>query len=180
MKGPRTTLLEHPATLHGDGFRIDMRPPEKILSFADGWLQQRNIATKKAMQDAMARDAHDRIAHDAAWLRGHCVTGLDMISKLPENLRTDARKLWAHAFHAGARHESMTANLKYLRDVRSADNRRSGRANRKRLPSKLTREKYIEMSARARSRKNLFGLLNASPPTVRAFEKRNPELVNKK
>lgn len=180
MKGPRTTLLEHPATLHGDGFRMNMRPPEKILKFADGWLLHRNIATKKAMQDAMALDAEDRIAHDAAWLRGHCVTGLNMISKLPEGLQADARKLWALAFNAGARHESMTVNLKYLHDVQSADNRRLGRANRKPPPSKLTREKYIEISAKARSRKNLFGLLDASPPTVRAFEKQNPDLVNKK
>jgi hypothetical protein len=182
MKGrPRTTLLEHPATIHGDRFRIDPRPPEKILNFANSWLVRRNIKTKKAMQDAMSRDANDDpIARDASWLRGHCVSGLEMISKLPESQRAEARKLWAYAFHAGARHESMTVNLKYLHDVQSADNRRSGRANRKPLPSKITREKYMEMSAKTQSSKKLSGLLNASRPTVRAFEKKNPELIVRK
>jgi hypothetical protein len=177
----RKTLLEHPADLRGERFGIDPRAPEQILLLANRWLAERSIKTKEAMRGAMMQDTSDRIAHDAAWLRGHCVKGIELIDKLPADLHAEARKLWANAFHAGARTESLTVNLKYLRDVQSADSRRTGRKNRVSSPAKITEATYSEaMKAKPRTRKELFGFLNASGPTVRAFEKQHPALVDPK
>jgi hypothetical protein len=111
------TLLEHPAQIRGEEYGIAPRAPERMRDFARKWLVRLKVVTKKSLQGVMQADSTERIAHDAAWLNAHSVAALKIISEFREEHRAHLRKLWAHAFHAGAQHESITVNLKYLPDV---------------------------------------------------------------
>jgi hypothetical protein len=164
--------------MDGDRYGISARTPEKALAFANGWLVRRRIGTKQAMQSVMRPDAEDRVAHDAAWLRVHSLVGLELINSFPAEQRHVFRKLWAAAFHAGARLGSITVNLRYLPAVQAQHRRRTelpAKARSKRKP-KITIHSYKTASADSRSRKELFLRLGVSGQAVREFERRNPDL----
>ena len=95
------------------------RPPEKLGEFAEQWLSRRKVTDPQRVRAVMEDGQLDRIAHDAGWLRLHAQEGVRIIDQLPAKMRAALRKLWAHGFHAGARHESITANLRFLPDVRA-------------------------------------------------------------
>lgn len=186
MSKPPITLLEHPAQIKGDLYGIAPRAPARMRQWADAILVScglvgSGVDTKKAMQAAMKSDATDRLAHDAAWLKAHSVAGLKLINDLPSQHRTQLLKLWAHAFHAGARHESITVNVRYLSDVQRQYKRRTELPARARAarPERTSVARYQAAKNRARSRKELFAILEMSPQGVRDFERRHPELGRK-
>jgi hypothetical protein len=176
-----TTLLEQPVEIDGNKFGIAARTPENLLKFANYWLKRRGILTENKMRHVMQNAKDDPVAHDAAWLRVHSLIGLKIIGEMPKDLRVKIRKLWANAFYAGAHHESITVNLRYLPDVQAHHKRKNdlpakARAGRK---PKLTLEAYRAAKKIARTRKEFFSRLGVTGPAVLKFEKRYPGLRKK-
>jgi hypothetical protein len=164
------TLLDHPAVVAGTRFGIDPRAPERLRLYAEGWLRRRKLIEPERIRAVMENGDLDRIAHDAAWLRLHATEGLSLIGSMPAKYQTTLRKLWAHAFHAGARHESITVNLRYLRDieVRHSQKARLEELRKRRKPT-ITDAKYEAAMKIATSKKDLARKLKVSPQAVRDF-----------
>jgi hypothetical protein len=184
-KSPPISLLDHPARVLGDAIELSRRAPEALKDFARAKLAQRGVTTEAGRRLAMEGD--DPQALDAAWLFEHASAGLLMIEASAAETRDQLRDLWMHAFHAGARHETITVNMRYLTDVQAQHARRTDlpakardarRLKLKRRPN-LTRRKYTLAANRARNRKELYSILGLSAPTVLSFEKENPGLRKK-
>ena len=134
------------------------------------------------MRRVMDKEADDPVAHDAAWLRVHSLKGQKIINSLPK-YESVLRKLWAEAFHAGARHESITVNLRYLADVQVGHPRRTvlpARARAARMEKRDVAQYKIALQEAGGIRKKLFSILGMSGQGVRDFEKRHPELKKTK
>lgn len=176
------TLLEHPAMLLESGeIQMSPRPPEGLRDFALAKLAQNGIAPERWQFAMREVSKQKRVAHDAAWLFFHASCGLQLIEAASPGLRTMLRQLWAHAFHAGERHEGITVNLRHLPAVQAQHRRRNELPAKARAAKKerITVDQYRAATLKARSRKQLFALLGQSGQGVRDFERRHPDLKTK-
>ena len=173
-------LLTHPATVGSEPakpLKFKERDLEDIAKWAAWLLSNRKIALRTDAFLVALKSQDDPVAHHAAWLLCACMASTGKVRQFPAKLRPVALELVTLAFHAGARHESITVEKRFRDSVSAITAQRAAlpdaRANRKR---KITIPKYKAANAKARTLKELSSLLSASPQAVRNFEAQNPAL----
>jgi hypothetical protein len=173
-------LLSHPAEVGSESsmpLKFKQRDFNKIADWAKWLLSNREIAPRTKAFATALKSQDDAIAHHAAWLWCACIALLERAQQLPAELRPVALDLVTLAFHAGARHESITVEKRFRASVSATTAQHAAlpvaRANRRR---KITILKYKAANAKARTLKELSSLLKATPQAVRNFEAQNPTL----
>jgi hypothetical protein len=171
-----TTLLTQPARIKGKRGITKNRSPELMIEYSQGVLAKEGITNRRSRWAAMSEDCPNGFAHDAAFLFEHSVAGLQIIEKQSAEVRSVMRRLWTHAFDAGAFHETISVNDKHLIAVQKHHKRRNDLPARARAGKepKLTVELYKRTKRQSRSQKELAILLGVTPRAVREFRKRNP------
>ena len=175
MNQRRKTLLTHPARREGDLLRVDPRVPELVAAYAETLMRNAGVpANRDGLRAALDDDYEDAIAHDASWLREHAHQALRTIMRAPPELQEAIRHVWTNGFHAGARHESITVNARYLPSVEAQKRIRAAAQLGGLARRKLTRELYEQMRARKpKNKKQLAGWLDVTPQALRDFEKKH-------
>ena len=173
-------LLLHPSRVADDGsVRFGPRNAARQRDWAQWLLANQGIHFgSKEFRTALQSD-RDPVTHHAAWLFVAATAALNVIETLPENGRLAAHKLFTIAFHAGARHESITVEKRYRRPVvarRAQDVAllKATTARQQKHPPKITMNRYHAATNKARRRKELPGLLGVkSLQAVRDFESKH-------
>jgi hypothetical protein len=161
-------LLTHDAdTKRG----VASHDPAKLQRWALWLLANRKIKPGTAAFRRALESQDDPVAHHAAWLFCAIAETLKRIEQLPAELSDTARELFTLAFHAAARHESITVEKRYRQDVQARRSQRAALDSNRPNNRKFTPVQYETASKQARSRKELFALLGVSGQAVRKFEK---------
>ena len=121
------TLLRHPAKLEGERVRLNDPSPEESNRFATMLMQAFGVSPNKSgLAAAMRDDYPNQLAHHAAWLHQLSAKALYEIQQAQPAAKKLIREIWAIGFHAGARHETITVDSRYLKYVRTQEKIRAG------------------------------------------------------
>jgi hypothetical protein len=172
------TLLVHPSKAEGNRGRAAPRSIENMLRFAA--LKLREIGTVERRDKVAALNDEGNPAHHAAWLERHAVKAADILKRVPPDLQAVLREMWTHAFHSGARHESISIDHLYLRTVRGQKSRtrklaeaRQASANRR---QKFSDAKLKAMKAAGLTKKGLAKVLGVIRQAIDKRERRPKKL----